>query len=117
MSDDTIYMTDVLEQMRSLDEEGRAVPFSMKVRTLQKNSRTGGKMITYPKAKMVMAEENPNRDSIMALRTKRTSRTGISRDPDHFGNKTRNIKTIPGGDIRKIHIRYIVEFNGKKVIY
>lgn len=103
--------------MKAVDPSGKAVPFSIKARTLQKNSRTGGKMVEYPKAKMVMAEENPNTNSVESLRTKRKRGTGIRRNPYHFGNKTRNIKVLPGGEIRKIHIRYIIEFNGKKVIY
>ena len=117
MSLDTIYLSDVLEKIKTLDANGKAVTFSLKARTLNRNSRTGGKLVEYPKAKLVMPEENPNADSVESLRTKRKSLSGIRRNPDHFGNKTRNIKLLPGGEIKKIHIRYIIEFNGQKVIY
>jgi len=36
--------------------------------------------------------------------------------PHHYENATRNIR-LPNGDIRKIHIRLITEFNGFKVVY
>ncbi|WP_421811748.1 hypothetical protein [Flagellimonas sp.] len=117
MSKDTIYLNEVLEQMKAFDDKGRAVPFSIKARTLNRNSRTGGKLLEYEKVKLVMPEENPNVDSVESLRTKRKSMSGIRRNPAHFENKTRNIKVLPSGDIKKIHIRYIIEFNGQKVIY
>ncbi|WP_421801766.1 hypothetical protein [Flagellimonas sp.] len=117
MSEESIYLSDVLEQMKTLDTKGRAVTFSLKARTLNRNSRTGGKLLEYSKAKLVMPEENPNSNTIESLRTKRKSLSGIRRNPSHYDNKTRNIKLLPGGEIRKIHIRYIIEFNGQKVIY
>ncbi|MGB5821464.1 MAG: hypothetical protein WBG90_18420 [Saonia sp.] len=117
MAGDTIYLQDVLRQMRTLDGDGRAVPFDIKVRTFQKYSGKGGKLNHYPKAKMVMKEENPNADSVRSLRTAPRKKAEFKKPPDHFENKTRNIKVIPGGDIVKIKIRFIIEFNGKKVIY
>ena len=113
----TIYLKEVLEQMRTLDSEGRAVPFSVAVRTYQRFSSTGGKLSTYEKAKMVLKEENPNVDSILSLRQKPKQRTVLKRNPNHYDNKTRNIKILPGGSIKKIHIRCIVKFNGLNVIY
>lgn len=117
MAGDTIYLQDVLRQMRTLDKDGRAVPFSVAVREFQRYSRTGGKLHRYPKAKMVMQEENPNADSERSLRTKPRKKAEFKKPPNHFENKTRNIKVLPGGEIRKINIRFIIEFNGKKVIY
>ncbi|MCQ4039738.1 hypothetical protein [Riemerella anatipestifer] len=36
--------------------------------------------------------------------------------PNHFANRTRNIK-LPDGQIKKINILFIQEYNGKKVVY
>lgn len=64
-----------------------------------------------------MKEENPNADSVQSLRVVRKQRPKVRRNPNHFENKTRNIKVLPQGDIKTINIRFIIEFNGKKVIY
>jgi len=115
MSKETIYLKEVLSQMNTLDANGKAVPFSIKFRTYNKFSKTGGKLKFYKEAKQVMKEENKFADSINSLRTvpkKKVDR----KNPQHFENKTRNIK-LPTKQIRKINIRYIIEFNNKKVIY
>ena len=110
-----IYLKDVLTAMSTL-QDGRAVPFSISFRTLNRNSKTGGKLITYPKAKLVIKEENKNINSINSLRTK-PLKSKLRKNPNHWVNKTRNIKVLPQGNIRKVHINYIIEFNGKKVVY
>lgn len=74
-------------------------------------------MVRYTKAKMVIKEQFPNHDSIESLRTKPKRLTNVRRNPNHWDNKTRNIKVLPQGDIKKIHINHIIEFNGKKVVY
>lgn len=117
MAADTIYLQEVLQQMKTLDKEGKAVPFSIAARTWQRFSSTGGKMKRWAKAKLVMKEENPNVNSVESLRIKPKRRTVLKKNPDHFANKTRNIKVLPEGKIKKINIRCIVEFNGLKVIY
>lgn len=117
MAAETIYLQDVLEQMRTLDTNGKVVPFSISVRTWQRFSHTGGSLRTWDKAKQVMKEENPNVNSVLSLRTKTKPRSILRRNPNHFENKTRHIKVLPQNDIKKIHIRLITEFNGKKVIY
>lgn len=117
VNDKNIYLTDVLAQMKTLDKNGKAVPFSIAVRTFQKYSKTGGAYKYYEKAKLVMVEENNNKDSITSLRTVPRQKTSFKKNPNHYANKTRNIKVLPQGDIKKINIRFIVEFNGKKVIY
>ena len=116
MLQENIFLKEVLETMKTLDADGRAVPFSISVRTLNRYSKTGGKLKKFPKAKMVMKEENPNANSDMALRIKPKKPTA-RKNPNHQQNKTRNIKILPQGNIITIHIRYIIEFNGKKVIY
>lgn len=117
MAVETIYLQDVLKQMRTLGADGRAVPFSISVRTFQRFSKTGGALKKWDRAKLVMKEENPNADSVLSLRVKPKRRTLFKKNPDHYENKTRNIRIIPQGDIKKINIRLIISFNGKKVIY
>jgi len=115
MSAQNIYLKEVLNQMKTLNANGKATPFSIKFRTYNKFSKTGGALKYYPVAKLVMKEENPNINSINALRTK--PKAPVARkNPNHFDNKTRNL-SLPSGDKRKINIRYIIEFNNQKVIY
>lgn len=117
MSHQTIYLEEALTAMKTLDAQGRAVPFSIRVRTLNRYSKTGGKLLHFEQAKLVMAEENPNVNSINSLRTVSTQTATTRRNPNHFENKTRNIKILPQNKIQKIHIRYIIQFNNKDVIY
>lgn len=111
----TYFLREVLAEMRSLDKEGKAIPFSIAFRTYNRFSKKGGILKRYPVAKLVMQEEYKKEDSILSLR--RAPRKQVARkNPNHFDNKTRNIK-LPTGQIKKININYIVEFNGKKVVY
>lgn len=117
MVQENIYLQDALKQMKTLTPEGRAPIFSIKVRTLNKYSKTGGRLLEFPQAKLVIPEENPNANSMEALRTKPKKQTETRRNPRHFENKTRNIKVLPHNQIKKIGIRHIIEFNNQKVIY
>ena len=64
-----------------------------------------------------MKEENPNLNSVRSLQTVSKAKPKMRKNPNHFENKTRNIKVLPQGDIKTLNIRCIVEYNGKKVIY
>ena len=90
MLQDTIYLQEVLNTMKTLDDNGKAVPFAISFRTFQKFSSSGGKLVSYPVAKMVLKEENQNVNSIRSLRTAPKT-VKPRKNPDHFTNKTRNI--------------------------
>lgn len=111
----TFFLSEVLLKMSTLNSDGRAVPFSISVRTCNRWSKTGGKILSYPVAKMVMKEKNKKENSIASL-SHRANRVVSKRNPNHWDNKTRNIK-LPSGEIKKINILFIISFNGKKVVY
>lgn len=115
MLQETIYLNEVLTTMKTLNKKGEATPFSIKVRTFNKFSKTGGKLNHYPEARLVMKEENQYLNTIESLRTKPKAPVA-KKNPNHYENKTRNIR-LPNGQKRKINIRFIIEFNNKKVIY
>lgn len=117
MLQQNIFLKDVLSTMSTLDDKGRAVPFSISFRTLNRNSKTGGKLVTYEQAKLVIKEENLNTNSINNLRTQPKRKTNVRRNPNHWDNKTRNIKVLPSNNIRKIHINHIITFNNQNVVY
>tara|TARA_R110002124_G_scaffold193013_1_gene360283 strand:- start:10 stop:360 length:351 start_codon:yes stop_codon:yes gene_type:complete len=113
---ETIYLKDVLQQMKTPDKDGQAVPFSMKTRTLNRYTKQGGKLKTYPEARLVMKEKQERITDVIALRSMAPRVIKERKNPHHFDNKTRNIR-LANGEKRKIHIRYIIDFNDKKVIY
>ena len=63
-----------------------------------------------------MKEKQERITSVAALRAMQPRVLKERKNPHHFQNKTRNIR-LPNGERRKIHIRFIIEFNGQKVIY
>lgn len=117
MLQNQIFLNTVLKQMSTLDEKGMAVPFAISFRTLNRNSKTGGRLISYSKAKLAMKEDYGDQTTFEALRRVPKPRTDIKRNPQHHKNKTRNLVVLPGNTTRKVHINLITEFNGKKVVY
>ena len=94
-------MKDALVEMRKLDKHKKPVPFSITVRTYNKQNRFGGKLCTYHGATLMQQPRN---------------KKNFEKNPNHWENKTRNIK-LHNGTIKKICILFIVAFNGKEVIY
>ncbi|WP_340074542.1 hypothetical protein [Leptobacterium sp. I13] len=95
-----------------VDGAGKAVPFDIAFRSLQRNSKTGGKFYEYKQARKFRSEKSNKHLSIKTVQTAEI----IKRNPNHFHNRTRNL-VLQNGDIKKIHIRLIISINGQKVIY
>jgi hypothetical protein len=117
MLDNVVFLKDVLKEISQLNESGKAPVFSVSFRTLNRNSKTGGKLITYEKAKLAIKEKKTDSTSFKSLAYAKKNTSGIKRNPRHFDNKTRNLIVLPQGKIRKVHINHIIEYNGKKVVY
>lgn len=84
--------------------------FSMGLRTCDLTKNTGGEWLDIKLAAKHRDElENKSNDGGGGT-------SGIRRNPNHFKNSTRNIKTIPEGRIIKVHLRLIRKFNGKTVL-
>jgi len=96
-----IFLKDALAEMRKLDESKKPMPFSITVRTYNKQNRFGGKLCTYHGATLMQQPRN---------------KRNFEKNPNHWENKTRNIK-LHNGTIKKICILFIIAFNGKEVIY
>lgn len=112
-----VFLKDVLKQMRQKTQEGYAVKFDISVRSYNRNSKEGGKLYTYENAKLVMQEGNTTDVEKEIRGLKSTSKIKkIQKNPFHHKNKTRNIR-LESGEVKKININYIIEFNGLKVIY
>ena len=96
-----VFLKDVLAEMRKLDERKKPIPFTITVRTYNRQNRFGGKLCIYHGATLMQQPRN---------------KKNFEKNPNHWENKTRNIK-LHNGTIKKICILFIVAFNGKEVIY
>lgn len=103
---ETTTLSDVLKLMRQLDRNKQPIPFSISVRTFNRQNGSGGRLTHYRGATLMQAPKTPG--------VVRLSQQIAFKNPNHWENRTRNIKTSEG--IKTIHILYIIEFNGKKVI-
>ena len=110
-----VRLKDVISQMDSLDGEGKPMAFDMKFVTADKKRGTGGEIINVKGARKCVGKRN---DEVIFDQRPRTDALveSVSRNPHHFSHATRNI-ALKNGAIRTIHIRLIIEFNGKKVCF
>ena len=107
-----IRLSDVLHQMEQLDAENNPVAFDVKFVTHDKKRDIGGEIISVDGARKCVGKRNGK--VVFDVRAKKDDKP--VKDPHHFLNATRNI-VLKNGQIRKLHIRLIIEFNGKKVCY
>lgn len=95
--------------------DGFAAPFDISVREFSAQSKTGGKFKVYNSARLLISKpknKNTRKSALQKLLTPDVAR----KNPNHWDNQTRNIE-LANGEIKKINIRFIIMFNGKKVIY
>jgi hypothetical protein len=103
--DDSILFADVIKYMDS------GQPFQFCFITYDQKRKTGGEWIEIKSAVKFMAKKAVAK----SIEDAQPIFKGVSKNPHHFENATRNIK-LQNGSIRKIHIRLIRIFNYKKVI-
>ena len=77
-------------------------------RSFNLQNKTGGKLISYEDAVLLRP---PAKKGAVRLADETPFK-----NPNHWENRTRNIK-LKNGEIKKIHIIFIEEFNGKKVVF
>lgn len=104
----TISLINVLQRMDELDHNSNPIMFNIKFVTADKKRMSGGEIIEIKYAKKCIGIRN--NEAVFDTGNKKRKK------PNHYINSTRNI-LCPNGQIRKIHIRLITEFNGQKVIY
>ncbi len=93
--------------MKELDENKNPIPFNISVRKFEKKSKVGGELRVFRGATLMQPPKNKG--------LQRLNDSTPFKNPNHFINRTRNIKTEFGE--KKINILFIIEFNGKKVVY
>lgn len=115
MAGNYIRLTEVLDLMDALDSNGDPIPFSIRFVTANRKDKTGGEIITIDKAVKCVGKDKKG-NPVIDTRRKETPDLTKPKNPNHWSNATRNL-FLPNGQIRKVHIRLIIEFNGQKVCY
>jgi hypothetical protein len=116
-----LLLKDALKQMEATDPNtGQYLPFDLGYCTYSQQRKEGGKLIEYLGARLtsnITESQNQKPEPEKDDAKHDTENSGPKRiNPFHRKNETRNIE-LPNGQIRKIHFRFIVSFNGNKVVY
>jgi hypothetical protein len=110
-----IRLKEVLSEMDRMDPQGKPVSFDIRFVTADRKRGTSGEIIEIKDARKCI----DIRDGEVVYDQRKAASSGdaaVSRPPNHWINGSRNL-LLPNGGIRKIHIRLIIEFNGKKVCF
>ncbi|MGJ1295534.1 hypothetical protein ACR777_15110 [Sphingobacterium spiritivorum] len=91
-----ISVKDMLNTMMMRGQDRDLIPFSITFVTADLKKGTGGQKITYDQAVFVGGPSN------------KTS----GRNPNHYGNMTRNIRHKNSDRITTIHPHLVLKFNG-----
>lgn len=111
---ETISFSEAIKVIDKVDAQGNAYPFDITFRTLQRNSKKGGRLIAY---KQVRKSHPKNfTETNASLLASVQSGTRIKRNPNHKKNRTRLLE-LQNGEKKKIHIRLIISINSKKMHY
>lgn len=103
----TISLSEVLSEMKKMEDSKIPVPFSISVRTYNSQNKMGGKLLHYSNVVLLQPPKIKG--------AKRLAMKTPFRNPNHWKNRTRNIKTSEG-DKKTIHILFITKFNGLDVV-
>ena len=82
------------------------ITFSISFRTYNQQNKSGGRLVSYDNATLMQAPPEPG--------AVRLTQNVDFKNPNHWENHTRNIKTNFG--IKKINIFFITKFNGLDVL-
>lgn len=105
---DKIKLADVLKEMRTI-VDGKRTMFDLTYRTFNQYNKMGGEFKEYKRCRLVM--RNGKKSDLERLKVQKKTK-----NPNHWDNKTRNIELL-NGDVKTIHFKYIITFNGLNVIY
>lgn len=101
-----IFLKQILKDMKRLDDKKNPIPFSISFRTYNQQNKMGGRLLSEENAVLMQAPKDPG-----AIRL---SQKIDFKNPNHWKNHTRNIKTNSG--IKTINIFFITKYNGLDVV-
>lgn len=103
-----ITIADCLSEMSQLDRYKRLKPFSVTYISYNQTTGKGGDIIHFPSCYLRVVNNTGSK-----------LRKPISHSkyqPKHWHNSTRNFEPIGSGEIKKLHIWLMLEFNGMEVV-
>jgi hypothetical protein len=109
-----IRLGQVLEIMDKLDRNNNPVRFDIKFVTADRAKQIGGEIIELKDVCKCVGKRNGK--VVFDTRNAKSEIAKIPKAPKHWVNSTRNL-LLSNGQIRKIHIRLIIGFNGQKVCF
>ncbi|MDR2205760.1 MAG: hypothetical protein LBE36_06370 [Flavobacteriaceae bacterium] len=101
-----MFLSEVIKEMRKLDDKKNPIPFDITIRTYNQQNKSGGRLVSYENATLMQAPKNTGKI--------RLSQNIDFKNPNHWENHTRNLKTNAG--IKKINIFFIIKYNGCDVV-
>jgi hypothetical protein len=113
---DTISLIEALKLIDLKDANGNALPFNISFRTLQRNSKTGGRLVQLDSAKLLTPATKRKSISEKLIIQNLQEEPRFKKNPKHYENRTRNLVKA-NGEIVKVHIRLIVSINNHNVVY
>lgn len=107
-------LPNALKQMETLVDE-MPPRFNIIACTYDVERNTGGKLLVLNNVKL--SHLNGVKKFVVPDEFKREQEYApkVSRNPHHKENRTKNF-TLPNNEIRKVHIHFILFFNGKQII-
>jgi len=109
-----IHLSEALQQMRFIDENGKNKPFHVKFVTYNRTKNIGGEIIDLPAVQIVSTAKD---NKPIFLPPVQANERSTGKNPNHYSNNTVNFFIPSSGQIRKAHVRLILEFNNQKVYF
>jgi hypothetical protein len=103
-------LSKIIELYEVINQIDSGEPFSMTYITADRKKGTGGQIKACKN--WVKCDLATMPEPIL----RRNKMYEVARDPKHIEHRTKNIMNPATRDIRKVHIRLITEFNGKRVV-
>jgi hypothetical protein len=108
-SADTIGIKEMMDYIKT------SKPFAIRYTTWNEQTGRGGDEKFILNAQRLFGEDVKENEGI---RNNINNLVAATKNPNHFANSTFNIRVVAAGrgDIRKVHVQLVTEFNGKTVL-
>jgi hypothetical protein len=105
-----IHLADMMEEWK------KGLPFSVTVVTCDMNRDKGGEILELKNVKLAWAYGKLINHQKKESPSEKKTEQELRKNPKHYDNGTQNL-LLENGLTRKIHVRLVMTYNGKKVFY
>lgn len=99
-----------------MEEWKKAEPFTITVVTCDLNRDKGGEILELKNVKLAWAEGKKLNPQKQSTPIEKDSQPVHRKNPQHYYHGTQNL-LLENGMTRKVHVRLVLTYNGKKVFY